>query len=793
MIDTSTKLKCYHCGDVCSSDKVIFDNKNFCCQGCKLVYEIILENNLCPYYDLNTAPGQKQKTVNSKFTYLDYPEVVDKIISFRNQNQLTIDLDIPSIHCSSCIWLLENFHRLEPGVISSKVNFLEKKLTLVFDSAQNSLSTIASTLAGIGYEPLFTSASSGKLPVKKINRGRIIRIGVAGFCFSNIMMLSFPDYFSSGNIGDPSLQRFFSLMILILSLPVFFYSASEFFIRSFRALRSGMVSIDLTIALGITAIFLRSSYEILSNTGQGYFDSGSGLIFFMLIGRWFQDHTFDSLSFERDYRSFFPITVRVKNNGIEKDMLIENLKNGDRIIILNNEVFPIDSILVSANAHIDYSFITGESSPVHIRQGEKIFSGGRLNGSAVEASVLNSSSHNNLAKLWSRDTRSRKSKFETLTGAISRYFILTTILIALIAGAFWWQTDMKKAINAFTSVLVIACPCALALSAPFTYGNIIRRLGRKKIYLRNYHVLEKLADIDFLVLDKTGTLTDASESIVDYHGKKLSDYDLKLVTAIVSQSSHPLSRILKNNLPVSSYIVKGFQEYAGKGIEGIVENVKIKAGSKAFVGIIENESEPNTTVYISFNNEVKGKFTFRNSYRQGIERLAASVSDKKVTILSGDNNAEEEYLKNIFGENTRLIFNQAPDDKKRFIRKMKNEGRHVLMVGDGLNDAGALSESDVGISISDHQNNFTPASDVIIDATKLISIDKLIRLSGSAVTIIIISFIISLFYNVVGLTFAVTGNLSPLLAAILMPVSTISLVLFTVFSSTVMTNKLFRK
>jgi Cu+-exporting ATPase len=791
MAEISIRTRCYHCGDECIADPVIFDQKNFCCQGCKLVYEIILENNLCPYYDLNAAPGKRQEVINTKFSYLDDAAVLEKIISFRNKEQVSIDLDIPSIHCSSCIWLLENFHRIEHGIISSKVNFLEKKISLVFNSDLTRLSSIVTKLAKIGYEPSFSSETSGKKLEKKKNRGRIIRITVAGFCFGNIMMLSFPDYFSSGNIGNPDLQRFFSIMILILSLPVFIYSASEFYVRSWQSLRTLSVSIDLPIALGILAIFLRSSFEIISNTGQGYFDSGSGLIFFMLIGRWFQDYTFDSLSFERDYRSFFPITVRVKRHNTESDVLIENLVNGDRMIILNNEVIPIDAILDSDNAHLDYSFITGESSPVHVRKGEKIFSGGKLTGSAVDAIVLNAASHGNLAKLWSRDSKNNISRFEKLTGTISKYFIITTILIALFAGAFWWQTDIRKAVNAITSVLVIACPCALALSAPFTYGNIIRRLGRKKIYLRNYHILEKLADVDTIVFDKTGTLTNSADCIIEYYGKKLTDYESRIISALVNQSQHPLCRSLYKYLPESSYSIESFYEFTGKGIEGIVEGVNIKAGSKSFIGISDNECENFSNVYIAFNGNVVGKFIFRNAFRKGLNDLACSLIDKRVVILSGDNNVEEKRLKDIFGKNTELIFNQTPGDKKRFINKLKNEGKNILMVGDGLNDAGALSASDVGISITDHQNNFTPASDVIIDASKLTSLDKLLRISKSAEIIIITSFIISLFYNAIGLAFAVTGSLSPLTAAILMPISTISLVLFTVFSSSIKTKTLF--
>src|ERR1041385_8177091 len=282
------KLLCYHCGDECKDDAVAIGDRYFCCSGCKLVYEIIEENNLCSYYELNTAPGIKQQNLTGKrFSFLDDEAIKRKLINFQNKNEVRVTFKIPSMHCSSCIWLLENFKRIDAGVISSQVNFLKKELHIVFDESKTSLRKITEQLAQTGYEPSLHLDAIGEKEKKQTNRSRIIRIGIAGFCFGNIMLLSFPEYFSSGKIIDAGLKQFFSYMNLLLALPVFFYSASEFFIKSYRAIKHKTASIDIPIALGIAAIFLRSSYEIISQTGAGYFDSGSGLVFFMLVGRWF--------------------------------------------------------------------------------------------------------------------------------------------------------------------------------------------------------------------------------------------------------------------------------------------------------------------------------------------------------------------------------------------------------------------------------------------------------------------------------------------------------------------------
>ncbi|MEO8148212.1 MAG: heavy metal translocating P-type ATPase metal-binding domain-containing protein [Bacteroidia bacterium] len=785
------KILCYHCGDDCPNNFIAIDDKLFCCEGCKLVYEILQENNLCTYYNLYEKPGIKTQAVTgNRFNFLDEVTIQQKLISFKNRNEIHITFHIPEIHCSSCIWLLENFQRVDKGVIQSKVNFLKKEVYFVYDETKTSLRKIVEALTSVGYEPSIHLDSIEKKEKRKTNRDRIIRIGIAGFCFGNIMMLSFPEYFSSGNIVDAGLKSFFSYLILLLSLPVFFYSASEFFVKSYQSLKQKTTSIDVPIALGIAAIFIRSSYEIISHTGAGYFDSGSGLIFFMLIGRWFQDYTFDALSFERDYKSYFPVAVTTLKKRIEKSVAVNDLKINDIVLIRNNEIIPVDGTLIKGNAHIDYSFVTGESLPVYVKAGEFIFAGGKQTGSIIELIVTKEISQSHLTQLWNNDVvKSHESKFEKLVKAISRYFIVVTLLIASIAAVYWWNIDVRKAVNAFTAVLVIACPCALALSAPFTYGNILRILGKKKIFLRNYHVVERLADINTIVFDKTGTLTENNSSEIKFVGEDLNEEEQQMIFSLARHSSHPLSKLLAKHFIFKTFLNENkYQEIPGQGITAIINDTLVKAGSDEFILGKKKVSENNfTKVYVSFNEECKGYFVFKNNYRFGLKELAHKLLKNKfrIAVLSGDNNAEKTVLENLLSKHVEMRFDESPSGKLDYINFLHEKKFKVMMIGDGLNDAGALRHSDVGISIADNTNNFTPASDAIMDSSQLENLYKLIAYSKSASHIIIWSFIISLLYNFIGLSFAVTGTLSPLTAAILMPISTVSLVLFTVIASTV--------
>ena len=797
MAEVVESLLCFHCGDKCLDDLILSDGKHFCCHGCKMVYEILQENNLCTFYTLNNSPGNKQNVnpVSNRFSYLDEASIKEKLISFKDNHKVYITFYIPKMHCSSCIWLLENMHRINDGVLSPRVDFLKKEVSIIYDESKTSLKLIVEQLANIGYEPSIHLDSLDQKSLKVGNKSRLYRIGVAGFCLGNIMMLSFPEYFSGGAILEPGLKLYFSYLILFLSLPVFFYCSSEFFRNSWKGIKLKSMSIDIPIALGIFVMFLRSSYDILSQSGPGYLDSMSGLVFFMLVGRNFQAFTFDSLSFERDYKSYFPLAVTLFKNGIEKSVPVYNLSLNDIILIRNSEIIPVDSILLNGNAEIDYSFVTGESSIDKVQQGEIIFAGGKQSGSIIELKVLKEVSQSHLTQLWGRQISTANiNNYQKYVGIFSQWFIIITLSIATATFLFWIGTDFHRALNAFTSVLIIACPCAFTLSAPFTFGNILRILGKNKIFLKNNSTIERLAEIDTIVFDKTGTLTMNDDSIPTFIGEKNSSFEEQLIYSLVRQSSHPLSqKLLKSFKNLKQLSIDNFKEYVGEGIEGMINGYDVKLGKLSFVckeNAINKIHQNSSSVFISFNGKVKGYYLFKNEYRPSIEVLIGKLRQRSyiLSVLSGDNNSETGNLRKIFSKEEELLFQQTPIDKLEYIKNLQARGKKVLMIGDGLNDAGALLQSDVGISISDDINNFSPASDGIIDSSRFYAISSLLQYSKAAIWIIKCSFIFSLIYNFIGLYYAVQGTLSPVIAAILMPISTISLVLFAVIISSYLGN-----
>lgn len=784
---------CFHCGlDIVAKEEIVFDDKSFCCTGCKTVYEIFSLNDMTCYYDFEKSPGATPQDINGKYDFLDNESIVSKLLEFEENATAIVSLSIPHIHCSSCIWILENLQRLKKGISTSQVNFPEKKVRINYQTDHVSLKEIVNLLSSIGYEP-YISLENYEAGSNHVDRTLTYKLGVAFFCFGNIMLLSFPEYFEVKEYWLDQYRGFFRWLICALSLPSFFYSASGYYVSAYKSIKSKMLNIDIPIALGIIVMFVRSTVDIVMDYGSGFFDSLTGLVFFMLLGKMFQIKTYSFLSFERDFKSYFPIAITRIQGNVEETIPVYDIQKGDRLLIRNQELIPVDGILITETAEIDYSFVTGEAIPITKKSGDKVFAGGKQIGKMIEMEVLYSVSQSYLTQLWSNDVfqKNVEQKHKTITDQISRYFTPILLLIALVSFGYWILKDTNTAFNVFTAVLIVACPCALALTAPFTFGNILRILGKKKFYLKNALVIEQLAKVDTIVFDKTGTITTNKKSNIAFQGNSISEQDLVLIKNVLRASNHPLSRMLYDFLPETQKLkLDHFEEITGKGIQASINGTTIQLGSSSFVGANEENAIQQTSVHISINENYIGKYVFNNHYREGLSSLFAHLSQGyQLKILSGDNEGERNALEQLLPPGTELIFNQKPEQKLEFIKSLQNQGQNVMMVGDGLNDAGALAQSNVGISISENVNVFSPACDAILDASVFQQLDSFMLLSKKAITTIKMSFTVSLLYNVVGLSFAITGNLLPLVAAIIMPLSTITIVSFVTVMSNYYSNK----
>ena len=794
----SEKIKCIHCGEDCGKHPIVWEGKNFCCEGCKTVYQLLNENKLSSYYDLYKAPGIKVEVrdFGKKYAYLDNEEIQRQLIYFKEGDYAKVKLYIPDIHCSSCIWLLENLYQLNKNITNSSVNFIKKEVDITFKATDISLRQIVELLASIHYIPMINLERVEGEKNKSENKKLIYKIGIAGFVFGNSMLFSLADYVPGGEDMANEYRNFFGYLNLILALPVLFYCSNDYLQSAYKNLKHKVINIDLPISIGIITIFIQSAYEILSQTGTGYMDSMAGLVFFLLIGRWYQNKTYQALSFERDYKSYFPIAVSRLVDGKEEFIPLKEIKVGDQIVVHNQELIPADGVLMKGEANVNYSFVTGESKPVFKLEGDELYAGGKQIGSTIVIEVVKEVMQSKLTQLWNQDFDSSSDKEKDLTSIIdvvSKYFTIVILAIALGAATYWFFHDTTKMIIAFTSVLIVACPCALALSIPFTYGNIMQLFGRIGFYLKKSQIVESLTHIDTVVFDKTGTITYIDAMNVNYHGQALNEQQKIWIKSLCRQSKHPLSVAVYEHIdgPIIDEI-DDYMEIAASGIKGKIEGIKISMGSADFVGINKFDIQHKTSlVHISIGEQYLGYFAIANRYRDGIEELAKELKKQfNIHIISGDNDAERSRLQELFGMDTEMHFDQSPVEKLEYIKSLKEKGHKVLMVGDGLNDAGALNESYVGISIADDVFNFSPASDAILEAKQFMLLPDLIRYSHRALQIVYLSFAISFLYNTFGLGFAVSGHLSPIFAAILMPVSSVSVVAFVTIASRTALHKL---
>lgn len=880
--------QCFHCGTRCRAGIFERDNKVFCCRGCLTVFEILTENGLTDFYQLSATAGVRVTgaTSEDQFKFLDEPAVRERIVDFADPKLTRVTFHIPSIHCIACVWLLENLFRLKPGLGESQVNFPRKELSLAFDTGNVKLSEVVALLASLGYAPELKLSALEARPLNRARRRLWVQMGLAGFAFGNIMLFSISAYLGLDTFAGPGFRKLVGAISLLLALPVVTYSAQDYWRAAWTSLRQRLLNIDVPIAAGLVAIFVQSTYEVVTGRGEGYFDSLTGLIFFLLIGRLFQQKTYDRLAFDRDYKSFFPLSVTRKEHRpparledessragtvpgapVENQVSLAQLVVGDRLLIRNGELIPADARLISGPALIDYSFVTGESEPVEKREGDYLYAGGRQMGAVIEVQMVKEVSQSYLTSLWNQDAfrKDQRAALEQLTNAYSKRFTWVVIGIAVGAAVFWAFVNPEVSLKAFASVLIVACPCALALAAPFALGTAQRVLARRNIYLKNSSVLETLARVDAAVFDKTGTLTSAAGSVtwvgatsalisgrspgergnrsqrrgepeavresVDLQktddvqpgsplpagegsgGRDaLTETEERWLFSMTRHSTHPLpvrigEAIRRDHFPEP---VRSFLETPGCGMEGSVDGHEIWMGAAGWLegrGVQTSSSSSSSysngdadsrtrttrrttsrttartnegsVVHVAIDGKYRGHFTLTNAVRSETERLVAGLSrDCEVALLSGDSERERIRFAALFGPAAELRFAQSPLDKLNFIQSRQAVGRTVMMVGDGLNDAGALKQSDVGVAVVENIGAFSPASDVIVAADQVTRLAEVLRYAWRSVRVVRAAFWISTLYNVIGISIAASGRLSPVVCAILMPVSSISVVAF---------------
>jgi Cu+-exporting ATPase len=769
---------CRHCGDPCDRDAITTGAGTFCCQGCATVFELLASHDLTGFYTCDVRPGRSQRDAArrpaDRFAVLDDPRVAARFLSNAGHGRLRATFSTPSIHCASCLWVLEQLWRFDEGIGRSEADVLARVVRVDFDPARTSLRAVAERLAALGYEPVLDAErDAGAAPADR--RRLYLKIGIAGFAFGNVMLFSIPRYVNGAPL-EPAFERLFGTLNLLFALPVLLYSASDYFRGAWQAARGRTVTLDVPIALGLAVLFGRSAVEIAFGLGEGFLDSFAGLVFFLLIGRAFQQHVFDRIAFDRTMRSFLPLSVHVERSDGTALIPLEQLRPDDTVVLRAHEVVPADGTLIDDHAELDYAFVTGEQVPITLHRGEPVMAGGRVAGRAVRVRLTSAVSHSALARLWANPVfdRPKPSWLQTLLARFGFWFTVAAILLAT-AGAIAWWPDARRAAEVATAVLIIACPCAFTLAAPITLGTAMSVLARAGLYLKRPAVALDLSRIDSIVFDKTGTLTRREPS--SHPGlATLPAADAALVRRLATHSVHPVSRAIAGG-QVGDAGTTAVREVRGQGVAGRVDGHTVRVGSAAFIAAETGRELADVAgvTWAAVDDGTPAAISVAGAERAGIADTATTLSARHdLWLVSGDHETAAARWAPVFGD--RMLFRQSPEDKLAVVEALQVDDRRVLMVGDGLNDAGALAAADVGLAVSDDTACLVPACDAVVAGDRLVDLPVFLGYARRARRVIALCFTISIAYNAIGLALALSGQLTPLATAILMPVSSLTIV-----------------
>ena len=808
----NTGPRCHHCHDRCTDEVITVGGYHFCCNGCLAVYNLISAHDLCDYYDIDQTRSRASLRIGqvetAHYAVLDESEVAKGLGLISRGEEASIRLVCPAITCASCLFLLNNLSKFNPAILSSRADFADKAVTIWFRPDGIQLSEVAGVLAKLGYPPLLqppTAQGQGQTE-RTASRALLKRLGLAGFCASNIMMLSFPAYLGLDQQLIQQLQPVFTLLSVLLALLVVGYSAWPYYSKTWLNMRHGQLSVDFPIALAITTLLFRSLAEVGFQTGTGYFDSLSGLIFLLLIGQWMQTRYYEGLSFGHQLDQFLPFTCQVvsgqDDDSTPTTRLVSTLKGGELVLVRTGETLPADLKVVSAKgAMIDNAYITGESEAVLVQEGEEVWAGAKLISGSLVGLVEKLPQQSYLAQLWKRANQSAdgKSVSTPLANAFVRWFVITTLGIALLAASYWLSSDTGLAINAFTAVLMVACPCALTLAMPFASGQAVSLLAAKGLYLKSGQVFERLAQLNQIVFDKTGTLTDVGQTDgISWYNQAGQKSDVPaLVRSLISlastANSHPallaackyLRCCSQGQDPAALKQLRllHIQQLLGQGIVVSTDHGLFRIGGMEFCGgawhgQLETPAD-GSVVVVAQEETILGYFLVRQPLRSGMLRMMKQLASTfALSVSTGDSAAGASVL----GPIQRMIpslsvrFNQKPEDKWIYIKGLIEAGNAVLMVGDGLNDGPAMRTATIALAVTQGGHQFNPAADALVSDKALVNLPSYLTFAKSTLRMVTVSFWLSLVYNAIGLSLAVSGHLSPMVAAFFMPLSSLSVV-----------------
>ena len=789
-----SNVKCTHCQLEFDESVMIREENNpdvyFCCNGCQGVYHLLKDDGLESFYEKignNTiAPPLQVESDSSSF---DLESFKERYIKTTQEGFSSVDLVIEGIHCAACIWLNEKVLADTEGIVEASINFTNNKAKIIWDEEIIPLSRVIDTIRSIGYNAYPYDRSAEDIKATKNKKDYFMRMAIAIFASMNIMMIDIAKYAGFFQGMKAETLHLVHIAEFIFATPVLFYSGWIFFRGAYYGLKNRIVNMDLLVSAGATLTYIYSLYVLFGGRGHSYFDSVAMIITFVLVGKYLEvigkKNAVDTMD---KIRSQIPHEATIVKDGVKKVVPLDAIEVGDILEVKRGEKATVDGVLIGSKATFDESSLTGESLPVEKQEGDTIYSGTINVGKVIRYTATKNYANSTLSNIVNllEDALSSKPQIEETTNELSKYFSITILLLSLITfvGWYWMGGDFEEALIVAISVIVIACPCALALATPIASLIGISWAAEKGLLFKEAKFIETFAKADTVVLDKTGTITEGKLQVKQVTGEADLDH-MALLYALSEGSTHPVSMAIKHYVQehypdIPSIELQEIEQIEGRGVCAYYNNKKLLGGNTLLLqdqGIDLSFESIYTVYHFVVDNKVLLSFELDDNLKEGVEALISYLKeiDVEVIMATGDNHAvakrvaEEIGLQNYQAE-------LSPIDKANFIEALKSEGNVVVMVGDGINDALALSHADVAIAMGSGADVALAVSDVVLLNNSLKAIKDSFVISRRTFQFIKQNLALSLVYNVITIPIAMAGYVIPLVAALSMSLSSLMVV-----------------
>ena len=787
-------VQCTHCQLEFDENVMITEEENpnvyFCCNGCQGVYHLLKDDGLDSFYEKvgnsKIAPPLQVESDSSNF---DMESFKQRYIKTTTEGFSSVDLVIEGIHCAACIWLNEKVLANTEGIVDATINFTNNKAKIIWDDETIPLSKVIDTIRSIGYNAYPYDRSVEDVKATKNKKDYFMRMAIAIFASMNIMMIDVAKYagFFTG-MKDETLHLV-HIAEFIFSTPVLFYSGWIFFKGAYFGLKNKIVNMDLLVSAGATLTYIYSLFVLLGGRGHSYFDSVAMIITFVLVGKYLEvigkKNAVDTMD---KIRSQVPHEATLVKDGVKSVVTLDAIEVGDIIEVKRGEKATVDGLLIGSDGTFDESSLTGESLPVEKKAGSLIYSGTINSGKVIRYSATKNYANSTLSNIVTllEDALASKPEIEDTTNELSKYFSITILLLSIItfAGWYWYGGDFEEALIVAISVIVIACPCALALATPIASLIGISWAAEKGLLFKEAKFIETFSKANTVVLDKTGTITEGKLEVKNVVGEINSD-SLPLLYALSDGSTHPVSMAIKNYLEENyndiKYLeLKDIEQIEGKGVQAFYNNEKLLGGNNRLMqemGISFAFESEYTLYHFAIDSRVICSFELDDKLKDGIRELITYLNKIEVEVImaTGDNEKVASRVAQSIGLK-KYESELTPVEKADYIKKLQINGKKVVMIGDGINDALALSYADVSIAMGNGADVALAVSDVVILNNSLQAIKDSFVISKRTFKFIKQNLALSLIYNVITIPIAMAGYVIPLVAALSMSLSSLLVV-----------------